>query len=123
MAAAFASPPASNCNDEPAIVFCAVFFAVAAVQALAAELRLGMVGLDTCHVVDFTKVLHNPKAPPALAGVRIVGAVPAASRDIESSWTKAPGYTERGKCRANFPIWLARAGSSTRLSRYFGILR
>src|SRR5688572_11864643 len=66
---------------KSSIVFCAAFFVVAAVQALAAELRLGMVGLDTGHVVEFTKVLHDAKAPPALAGVRIVGAVPAASRD------------------------------------------
>ena len=61
----------------------------------AADLRLGMVGLDTGHVIEFTKTLHAKDAPPSLAGVRIVGAVPAASRDIESSWTKAPGYTER----------------------------
>jgi hypothetical protein len=63
--------------------------------AAAADLRLGMVGLDTGHVIEFTKILHAKDAPPALAGVRIVGAVQAASRDIESSWTKAPGYAER----------------------------
>jgi hypothetical protein len=64
-------------------------------QAPAADLRLGMIGLDTGHVIEFTKILHAPAAAADLTGVRIVGAVPAASRDIESSWTKAPGYTER----------------------------
>lgn len=72
-----------------------LLFALLASGAAAAELRLGMVGLDTGHVIEFTKILHDPAAPPALAGVRIVGAVPAASRDIESSWSKAPGYTQR----------------------------
>lgn len=61
----------------------------------AADLRLGMIGTDTGHVVEFTKVLHDPKAPAPLAGVRIVGAVPSSSRDIESSWTKSPGYVEK----------------------------
>ena len=69
--------------------------AVAAVGLPAAELRLGMVGLDTGHVIEFTKILHAKDASPAFAGVRIVGALPAASPDIESSRTKAPGYTER----------------------------
>lgn len=73
----------------------ALLLALAAAPARAADLRLGMVGLDTGHVIEFTKALHNPAAPAALAGVRIVGAVTAASRDIESSWTKAPGYAER----------------------------
>ena len=61
----------------------------------AAELRLGIIGTDTGHVVEFTKVLHDRDAPPPLAGVRIVGAVPSSSRDIESSWTKSPGYVEK----------------------------
>ena len=39
----------------------------------AAELRLGIIGTDTGHVVEFTKVLHDRNAPPPLAGVRIVG--------------------------------------------------
>lgn len=65
------------------------------ISASAADLRLGMVGLDTGHVIEFTKILHAKDAPPAFAGVRIVGAVPVASRDIESSWTKAPGHAER----------------------------
>lgn len=69
--------------------------AMVAYAASAAELRLGMVGLDTGHVIEFTKILHAKDAAPAFAGVRIVGAVQAASPDIESSQTKAPGYTER----------------------------
>jgi hypothetical protein len=70
-------------------------FGLVITQATGAELRLGMVGLDTGHVIEFTKILHDPAAAPVFAGVRIVGGVPAASRDIESSWAKAPGYTER----------------------------
>ena len=82
-------------NPHPLPYRLALAFLAGAVAASAADLRLGMVGLDTGHVIEFTKLLHDKAAPPALAGVRIVGAVPGASRDIESSWSKAPGYAER----------------------------
>src|SRR5688572_19984444 len=79
----------------PLIVLPVTLLGLVVLQAPAAELRLGMVGLDTGHVIEFTKILHAPAAAADFSGVRIVGGVPAASRDIESSWTKEPGYTER----------------------------
>ena len=33
-------------------------------------LRAGIIGLDTSHVVAFTRILNNPKATGDLAGVR-----------------------------------------------------
>jgi hypothetical protein len=47
----------------------AQLFAFAAAQVLAAELRLGMVGLDTGHVIEFAKILHDPAAPTPQSGV------------------------------------------------------
>ena len=63
--------------------------------AWAADIRLGMVGLDTSHAVAFTKILHDSAAKDFIPGAKVVGAFKAASRDIESSWSKADGYTDK----------------------------
>lgn len=60
----------------------------------AADLRIGMIGLDTSHVTAFTDVLNNPKHPNHVAGGKIVAAVQGGSRDIESSWSRVEGYTK-----------------------------
>jgi hypothetical protein len=57
-------------------------------------LRAGIIGLDTSHVVAFTKLLNDPKAPPEVAGVRIVAAYPGGSPDVPSSIDRVPGYTK-----------------------------
>jgi hypothetical protein len=61
----------------------------------AKPLRAGMIGLDTSHVVAFTKLLHNPEARGDLAGVRVVAAYPGGSPDIPSSRDRVAGYTKQ----------------------------
>ncbi len=56
-------------------------------------LRAGIIGLDTSHVVAFTGLLTDPKAPPEVAGVRIVAACPGGSPDIPASKNRVEGYT------------------------------
>jgi predicted dehydrogenase len=56
-------------------------------------LKVGIIGLDTSHVVAFTKVLNNPEAKGDLAGFKVVAAFPGGSPDIESSRTRIEGYT------------------------------
>lgn len=79
------------------------FFALAlpltlsAQEAPPAELKAGIIGLDTSHAVAFTKLLNNPRASGELAACRIVAAYPQGSRDIESSVSRVPGYTEQVK--------------------------
>lgn len=75
-----------------------VFFVVGlllAAAARAADLRLGMVGLDTGHVIAFTKVLNDPKAKDHVPGARVVAAVKGGSPDIASSWSRVDGYTKQ----------------------------
>lgn len=57
-------------------------------------LRAGIIGLDTSHVVAFTRVLNNPNAPANLSGVKVVAAFPAGSPDVESSRTRVKGFTK-----------------------------
>jgi hypothetical protein len=57
-------------------------------------LKAGIIGLDTSHSVAFTKVLNDPKVGAELAGVKVVAAYPQGSKDIESSVSRIPGYTQ-----------------------------
>ena len=61
------------------------------------KLKLGIIGLDTSHVIAFTKELNDPKVKEDLAGCPVVAAYPQGSRDIESSTSRVPKYTEEIK--------------------------
>ncbi|WP_425619259.1 Gfo/Idh/MocA family protein [Anatilimnocola sp. NA78] len=58
------------------------------------ELKVGIIGLDTSHVMAFTKELNNPKATEDVAHCRVIAAYPQGSPDIESSTSRVPGYTK-----------------------------
>lgn len=68
-------------------------FAFAAV-AMAEDLRIGLIGLDTSHVIAFTKIINDPKATGPLANAKVVGAFKGGSRDIPSSADRIDKYTE-----------------------------
>ena len=51
----------------------------------AADLRLGIVGTDTSHAVEFTKILNDPSASGHVAGARVVAAFRGGSPDIAES--------------------------------------
>ena len=57
-------------------------------------LRVGIIGLDTSHVIAFTKEMNNQEASGYLARCRVVAAYPKGSPDIESSVKRVPMYTE-----------------------------
>ena len=54
--------------------------------------RIGMIGLDTSHVVAFTEVLNNPANN---YGCKVVAGYPGGSPDIESSAGRVKGYTNQ----------------------------
>lgn len=58
------------------------------------QIRVGIIGLDTSHVIAFTKILNDPAVAPELAGCRVVAAYPKGSPDIETSVSRVPRYTE-----------------------------
>jgi hypothetical protein len=57
-------------------------------------LRIGIIGCDTPHSTDFTKIIHNPDGPPELKGLRVVAAFAADSDDIPESIQYLPGCVE-----------------------------
>jgi hypothetical protein len=60
----------------------------------AADLRIGMIGLDTSHVTAFTSRLNNPEDKNHVPGARVVAAFKGGSPDIESSASRVEGFTK-----------------------------
>lgn len=58
-------------------------------------LRAGIIGLDTSHVVAFTKIFNDPKASGNVAGIRVVAAYPAGSPDLAASRDRVDGFTKQ----------------------------
>jgi len=61
------------------------------------EMKIGIIGLDTSHVIAFTKILNAKKKDDDVLGYRIVAAYPKGSPDIESSTSRVPEYTKEMK--------------------------
>jgi hypothetical protein len=68
-----------------------VFFGGA--SCFAAELRIGIIGLDTSHVVAFTKVLNDPSDPDHVPGGKVVAAFKGGSPDVSASATRVDKFT------------------------------
>jgi predicted dehydrogenase/sugar lactone lactonase YvrE len=58
-------------------------------------LKIGIIGLDTSHVIAFTKAINAEKPKPEFADCRVVAAYPKGSPDIESSTSRVEGYTKQ----------------------------
>ena len=57
-------------------------------------LRLGLIGLDTSHVIAFTSRLNEVDSPNHVPGARVIAAFKGGSDDIKSSRTRVEGYTK-----------------------------
>ncbi|MDQ3688078.1 MAG: Gfo/Idh/MocA family oxidoreductase [Acidobacteriota bacterium] len=56
-------------------------------------LRLGMIGLDTSHVIRFAELLNDPTRPGHVPGARIVAAYKGGSPDVKESATRIERFT------------------------------
>ena len=56
--------------------------------------RVGIIGLDTSHAPAFTKSFNEQNDALNLFGYKVVAAYPYGSKDIESSFSRIPGYIE-----------------------------
>ena len=59
--------------------------------------RVGIIGLDTSHSIEFTRVLNSGNAPGIYEGYKVRAAYPKGSLDIESSVSRIPDYIEKVK--------------------------
>lgn len=74
------------------------------VVAEEAPLKLGIIGLDTSHVIAFTQVLNDPDNANHVPGARVVAAFKGGSPDLESSASRVDGYTEQLEKEFNVEI-------------------
>ena len=73
-----------------------VLLAAAGVLPLSsADLRIGIVGLDTSHCVSWTPYLNDLANPRHIRGARIVAAFKGSSPDVVASHTRVDRFTEQ----------------------------
>ena len=92
---------------QPTFSFALLTFALFVSSPLSAQqsepsqknetIRIGIIGLDTSHVLAFTKSFNQEPAAEDMQNCRVVAAYPHGSRDIESSRSRIPKYTEAVK--------------------------
>ena len=56
-------------------------------------IRIGMIGLDTSHVVGFTSMLNDPSHEHHVPGAQMVAAFKGGSQDVEASYTRVDKFT------------------------------
>ncbi|HXG62675.1 MAG TPA: Gfo/Idh/MocA family oxidoreductase [Planctomycetota bacterium] len=77
------------------IVLLGLLAAGGAAQEAEPPLRLGMIGLDTSHVIAFTQLLNDPKNPHHVPGARVVCGFKGGSPDVEASRTRVDNFTRQ----------------------------
>jgi predicted dehydrogenase len=76
------------------VLTCVLAVSVASAADKPALIKLGMIGLDTSHVVAFTNLLNKDNTGP-LENLRVVAAFPGGSPDLEEvSVKRLPGFTK-----------------------------
>ena len=83
------------------VLFAATLLACLNARAEEAPKKIGIIGLDTSHVVAFTTVFNkgpkNPADAPKFAGFRVTHAFAQGSKDIPESVSRVPEYSEKLK--------------------------
>ncbi len=69
----------------------ATLIVAALALSASAEMKVGIIGLDTSHAIAFTKLMNVEKSP-AVAGFKVTHAYQWGSRDIVSSTNRYPQY-------------------------------
>ncbi len=79
------------------LVLGGVIVAMACADVFAEEtpLKLGLIGLDTSHVIAYTQVLNDPNNADHVPGGKIVAAYKGGSPDLEASASRVDNYTRQ----------------------------
>jgi hypothetical protein len=62
-----------------------------------AQIKIGIIGLDTSHSIAFTKLLNAEEKKEEYRDFQIVAAYPYGSQTIQSSYDRIPGYIDQVK--------------------------
>jgi len=69
-----------------------------------APIKVGIIGLDTSHVIAFTKSLNDPSDKQYVPGLRVVAGYKGGSPDVKASWSRVEGYTAELRDKWNVEI-------------------
>jgi len=70
-----------------------VFMLLTSSAVWGAEIRIGLIGLDTSHVIAFTKVINDSSDPDHVPGGKVVAAFKGGSPDVSASATRVDKFT------------------------------
>jgi Oxidoreductase family, NAD-binding Rossmann fold len=76
-------------------------FAACVAAACAADLRLGIIGTDTSHVIEFTKMLNDSNSPEHVPGARVVVAFKGGSNEMPESYKRVDRFANELRTRWN----------------------
>jgi hypothetical protein len=69
--------------------------------ACAADLRLGIIGTDTSHVIEFTKMLNDSNSPDHVPRARVVAAFKGGSSEMPESYKRVDRFANELRTRWN----------------------
>ena len=87
------SPSQFMARPHSALAALALGIMALAPQSNAADVRVGIIGLDTSHGVEFPQRLNDPASTNYVPGARVVAALPAFSADLPMSKDRVEGFT------------------------------
>ncbi|MGC8976930.1 MAG: Gfo/Idh/MocA family protein [Candidatus Ratteibacteria bacterium] len=56
------------------------------------EIKIGIIGFDTSHVIAFTKLLNDKNDPFHIKGGKVIAGYPSFSPDLEASYSRVDGF-------------------------------
>lgn len=80
-------------THTPLLAILATSMIATATSLSAADVRIGIVGLDTSHAVEFTMRLNDPASTNFVPGGKVIAALPTGSPDLPASVERIDGYT------------------------------
>jgi len=66
-----------------------------------ADLRLGIIGTDTSHVIEFTKMLNDSSSAEHVAGARVIAAFKGGSKEMPESYKRVDRFAEELRTKWN----------------------
>lgn len=63
-------------------------------MAWSADLRLGIIGTDTSHATEFTKILNDSSSREHVSGARVVAAFKGGSKDMPESYKRVDKFAD-----------------------------
>jgi hypothetical protein len=82
-----------------------VFIILFCVASSHAQIRLGIIGTDTSHVIEFTKFFNDTLSPDHVPGATVVAAYKGGSADIEASASRVNKYAEDLRTKWNIKFY------------------